>query len=64
MKKGIGENQNLNGALRVVLYMISQISENREKELWADIDAIIAKYGAFPEVNAILMNTRGLGQLH
>lgn len=29
MKKGIGENQNLNGALRVVLFMMKQISENR-----------------------------------
>lgn len=64
MKKGIGENQNLDGALRVVLYMMSQVSENRAKELLTDIDAIIAKYGAFPEVNAILMDISGLGQLH
>lgn len=64
MKKGIGENQNLNGALRVALYMMKQVSENRCNELLADIDSLIAKYGAFPEVNAILTSISGLGQLH
>lgn len=64
MKKGIGENQNLNGALRVVLYMMEQISANRAHELTNDIDALIAQYGANPEVGAILNNISGLGQLH
>lgn len=64
MKKGIGENQNLNGALRVVLYMMSQISTNRASELMNDINALIAKYGAYPEVNTILNSISGLGQLH
>ena len=64
MKKGIGENQNLNGALRVVIYMLSQVSENRSKELMSEIDALITKYGVYPEVNRILTNVSGLGQLH
>lgn len=64
MLKGIGENQNLNGALRVVLYMMNQISENRHKELLSDIDQLIYKYCHFPEVKNILMNISGLGQLH
>lgn len=64
MKKGIGENQNLNGALRVVMYMMSQVSENRAKELVQHIDAIIAKYSEDPEVKAILTEISGLGQLH
>ncbi len=64
MIKGIGENQNLNGALRIVLYMMKQISENRHKELLTDIDALIDKYCKFPEVQNILMNISGLGQLH
>ena len=32
MFKGIGQNQNLNGALHVVLYMLKQVSENRYNE--------------------------------
>lgn len=64
MKKGIGENQNLNGALRVALYMMKQVSENRYNELLADIESLIAKYGENPEVNAILTSISGLDQLH
>lgn len=64
MKKGIGENQNLNGALRVVIYMLSQVSENRAKELADEIDALISKYGASPEVRRVLNDIGGLGQLH
>lgn len=64
MKKGIGENQNLNGALRVVLYMMSQVSQNRARELMNDIDSLIAKYGVNPEVSRILNDISGLGQLH
>ncbi|MDE6271189.1 MAG: Abi family protein [Muribaculaceae bacterium] len=64
MKKGIGENQNLNGALRVVLYMMKQISENRYNELVDDIDSLINKYCAFPEIENILNSISGLNQLH
>ena len=64
MFKGIGENQNLNGALRVVLYMMNQISEHRHKELLADIDELIDQYCIFPKVQNILMNISGLRQLH
>lgn len=64
MKKGIGENQNLNGALRVVIYMLGQVSTNRAKELLEEIDSLIAKYGAHPEVHKILTDISGLSQLH
>lgn len=64
MKKGIGENQNLNGALRVVIYMMSQISANRAKELIDDINSLIQRYSENNEVNAVLNNISGLGQLH
>ncbi|MCI6494232.1 MAG: Abi family protein [Bacteroidales bacterium] len=64
MMKGIGENQNLNGALRVVIYMLSQVSENRSKELINEIDTLINKYGDFTEVNQILNDISGLSQLH
>lgn len=64
MKKGIGEIQNLNGALRVVIYMLSQVSENRSKGLMSEIDALITKYGVYPEENRILTSVSGLEQLH
>ncbi len=64
MFKGIGENQNLNGALRVILYMMNQISENRYNELISDLDNIIGKYSQFPKVKSILYDIGGLGQLH
>lgn len=64
MMKGIGENQNLNGALRVVIYMLSQVSENRSKELINEIDTLINKYGDFTKVNQILNDISGLSQLH
>jgi abortive infection bacteriophage resistance protein len=64
MMKGIGENQNLNGALRVVLYMMQQISENRYKELSYGLDNLINEYSQFHEVESVLLNIGGLGQLH
>lgn len=64
MIKGIGENQNLNGALRIVLYMMRQISVNRYNELSSDLDNLIEKYCKFPKVKSILLDVGGLGQLH
>lgn len=64
MKKGIGENQNLNGALRVVLFMMKQISGNRYNDLIREIDALILKYSQFPAVKGILSSISGLDQLH
>ncbi len=64
MLKGIGENQNLNRALRIILYMMKQISENRYNELMTDLDNLIAKYSQFPKVKSILLDIGGLGQLH
>ena len=66
MKKGIGENQNLNGALRVVLFMMKQISENRYNDLIKEIDALIAEVlSEIPVVeDLILSSIGGLNQLH
>ncbi len=64
MKKGIGENQNLNGALRIVLFMMKQISENRYNDLIKEIDALILKYSEYPAVKSILSSISGLDQLH
>lgn len=64
MMKGIGENQNLNGALRVVLYMLGQVSTNRANELMVEIDALMTKYGNCSDVNKILIEISGLEQLH
>lgn len=64
MMKGIGDNQNLNGATRVILYMLKQISEKRYLELLSDIEALISKSGARQDVRNILLNISGFKDLH
>lgn len=64
MKKGIGENQNLNGALRIILFMMKQISENRYNDLIKDIDMLILEYSKYPVIEDILSSISGLNQLH
>lgn len=64
MMKGIGNNQNLNGALRVVLFLMKQISEKRHNELLEEIDNLIAKYYQNKKVKDILDNISGLKELH
>lgn len=64
MMKGIGNNQNLNGALRVVLFFMKEISENRYNELVAEIDDLIDKYSQRKSVDMILNKISGLDELH
>lgn len=64
MKKGIGENQNLNGALRIILFMMKQIPENRYNDLIKDIDMLILEYSKYPVIEDILSSISGLNQLH
>lgn len=64
MKKGIGENQNLNGALSVVLFMIKQISINRYNDLVKELDGLILKYSSSTAVKNILYSVSGLDKLH
>lgn len=64
MKKEIWKKQNLSGALRIVLFMMEQISENRYNDLIKEIDALILKYSEFPVVKSILSLISGLDQLH
>ena len=64
MMKGIADNQNLNGATRVILYMLKQISEKRYLELLKDIDDLIGKYGVNDDVREILLNISGFKDLH
>ena len=51
-------------ALRVVIYMLSQVSENRSKELMNEIDALIQKHKQFVQVSRILDEISGLSQFH
>lgn len=64
MFKGIGNNQNLNGGIRVILYMMKQISQNRFNELISDIDNLIKQNSTNTKVNDIIMNISGLKDLH
>lgn len=60
MLKGIGENQNLNGALHVVLYMLKQVSVNRYNQWKKEIDDLIEEYSQYPQVAQILHDIGGL----
>ena len=60
MMRGIGHNQNLNGAIHVVLYLVKQISVNRYNEYKAEIDALIKKYSQSAAVRQALENVSGL----
>ncbi len=60
MMRGIGENQNLNGAIHVVLYIIKQISVNRYNEYKMEIETLIKRYGSYPMVRQILEEVSGL----
>lgn len=60
LMSGVGRNQNLNGAIHIVLYLIKQISVNRYNEYKAEIEDLIEKYGAFPAVRGILEEVSGL----
>ena len=64
MMKGIGNNQNLNGATRVILYMLKQVSVKRHNELLNEIDTLIAKYCKTQTVKDIIMNISGFRDLH
>ncbi|MDE6009404.1 MAG: Abi family protein [Muribaculaceae bacterium] len=64
MIKGIGTNQNLNGATRVILYMLRQVSQKRANELQEEIDALLAKNREFKPVNDILQNISGFKDLY
>lgn len=64
MMKGIGNNQNLNGATRVILYMLKQVSAKRHNELLKEIDALIVKYCKTQTVKDIIMNISGFRDLH
>ena len=60
MFKGIGVNQNLNGALHIVLYMLKQVSVNRFNELKEEIESLITEYSKYPKIAEILRSVSGL----
>ncbi|MED9995566.1 MAG: Abi family protein [Paludibacteraceae bacterium] len=44
MMKNVAHNQNLNGALMIVLYMVKQVSQNRYNDLIKELNELIAEY--------------------
>lgn len=60
MMRNIGQNQNLNGAIHVVLYLVKQISVNRYNEYKAEIESLIKKYSQSATVRQVLENVSGL----
>lgn len=64
MMKGIGDNQNLNGVVRIVLYMLSQISQKRSYELTTEIDDLLRKYSINETLDHILLKVSGFKDFH
>jgi abortive infection bacteriophage resistance protein len=62
--ENLNENQNLNGAIRVVVYLLRQVSVNRCNELIDDINRLIDKYGANLAVKQILTDVSKLKKLN
>lgn len=60
MMKNVNLNQNLNGALSIIMYLIRQISENRYNDLKEEIYNLIIKYKHSLVVMDILKNISGL----
>lgn len=60
MMDNVGKNQNLNGALYIVLYLIKQISVNRYQDYKNEIDALIKKYCVEPAIRNVLITVSGL----
>lgn len=63
MMKGIEKNQNLNGAIHVIIYMLQQISDKRSQELQDDIKSLLSKYSESLAVKKILLSISGFGEI-
>lgn len=58
--KGVGQSQNLNGAIKVVMYFIKQVSINRYNDLRHELLELLGEYSKQIEVKSILQNISGL----
>jgi abortive infection bacteriophage resistance protein len=59
MMKGIGDNQNLNGALHVVRYLLRQISPDEHNALLSATDKLVASAAKNPTLHHILEKISG-----
>lgn len=64
MMRGIGDNQNLNGIVRVVIYMLSQVSKKRSTELVNEIDDLLKKYSVNETMSRIFLEITEFKDLH
>ncbi len=54
-----GNNQNLNGAIQVVLYLLGTISKNRQHDMEEGIIALLKQYGVSAKVRSVLQEESG-----
>ncbi len=62
LMKGVGESQNLFGAIKIILYMIKQVSINRYNDLKGEIFKLIQEYNVRAEVKNIIQTISGLSE--
>lgn len=60
MRKDIGKNQNLNGAIHILLYMLKRISVNRHDDCAKEIGNLLCEYKQNKNIAEILYNVSGL----
>ncbi len=62
MMKKVGENQNLNGALQIVQYLVKQVSKNRYNDFRKELRKLLHKYNKYDAIKQILINTSSLNE--
>ena len=54
------EYMNLYGSIKVVHYLLDQVSENRANDMMRELQVILTKYNSYPEIAEILEKSAGL----
>lgn len=54
------EYMNLYGSIKVVRYLLGKVSVNRERDMMRELQSILTKYYAYPEIADIIGNCGGL----
>lgn len=54
------EYMNLYGSIKVVHYLLNQVSENRANDMMMELQGILDKYNSYPEIAEILEKCAGL----
>ncbi len=60
MMNEVSKNQNLNGALKILMYLVKQVSKNRYNDLKKELLQILKKYTQREDIQQIIQEISGL----